>query len=887
MNTAETADCPQTQQSMAFTEPTMGFNPHRRAYGAPISFMGTNKPTDKQSGLLGDVIISVPPSLDASYTTTAPGRNASISAPGLTTLQLPAFASILPPSLVNEGGAPGLVFDPTNSTLTTNALRTIGPDPNPANAGIDVATVGQVITIGNTMSGENLGIGENVFLAKTATGVLQFAKLRAGSNLTITPEVDGDLIISAAGAPPAIDIWQYVVDTNALGSSVTLNPAFPGAVIPSDLVFPGTSTEDTPPPFGGVTLIFDASNGAFRAGQVNGAQWTQLQRGAQSVAFGLNTTASGAQSFAAGQGNLAAGVASFVGGGGSTGGNQALQDESFIGAGEFNVTSGTLTFIGAGSSNAAAGTCSFIGAGVLNAANGVNSFIGAGREGLTSGLDCFVGAGLGNQATGDYSFVGAGASGPVNNIASGNSSFIGAGATNLASGTNSFVGAGTNNQATIDNAGIVVGISNTVSAPGSVIGTGFGNSCTQQFSGILAGAFNSNTGAVCAIGAGTINTIGSIGSAFIGGGDQNSVLASSAIIGAGGQNTVMATGDRSFIGAGVGNTTSAAGGGVVCGGTSSGGNTASGIDSFVGAGSLNTASALNSAVVAGVSCFATGAQSAVVAGTSNSTSTANTFIGGGNGNTVSAANSLIVGGQLNSVTAAVASIVGGTGNTASATGAFVGGGGSGLSGGNTASEENAFVGAGAGNIASGPNSAIPGGLQNTASATCTHASGQLATAAHGNSFVWADNNATTTTATNQFVVSAVGAGALATIFYTNAAQTTGVTLSSGASAWAAVSDRRVKENLEDLSPADILSRVGQLPVYSYNYIGNPAGQRCWGPMADDWHRLFPSTKDPTRIESMDLSGVSLAAIKGAALLITELQEKVASLESRLAGLQSI
>ena len=38
-----------------------------------------------------------------------------------------------------------------------------------------------------------------------------------------------------------------------------------------------------------------------------------------------------------------------------------------------------------------------------------------------------------------------------------------------------------------------------------------------------------------------------------------------------------------------------------------------------------------------------------------------------------------------------------------------------------------------------------------------------------------------------------------------------------------------------------------------------------GPMAQDWHELFPSKKDGRRIDTLDLDGISLAAIKGLVL----------------------
>jgi hypothetical protein len=49
---------------------------------------------------------------------------------------------------------------------------------------------------------------------------------------------------------------------------------------------------------------------------------------------------------------------------------------------------------------------------------------------------------------------------------------------------------------------------------------------------------------------------------------------------------------------------------------------------------------------------------------------------------------------------------------------------------------------------------------------------------------------------------------------------------------------------------------------------------CYGPVAQDWNAAFPIDKDPLRIDTMDLHGVSLAAIQG-------LLARVEKLEARL------
>lgn len=119
----------------------------------------------------------------------------------------------------------------------------------------------------------------------------------------------------------------------------------------------------------------------------------------------------------------------------------------------------------------------------------------------------------------------------------------------------------------------------------------------------------------------------------------------------------------------------------------------------------------------------------------------------------------------------------------------------------------------------------------------------------------------------------------------NVGLSTGVKLASGASAWAAVSDRNAKENIRELDPEEVLARVEAILIYEYNYKGTDRGQLYRGPMAQDWHAAFPSDKDPLMIDTMDLDGVTIAAVKGLASImreqantIKELRERVASLE---------
>jgi hypothetical protein len=238
-------------------------------------------------------------------------------------------------------------------------------------------------------------------------------------------------------------------------------------------------------------------------------------------------------------------------------------------------------------------------------------------------------------------------------------------------------------------------------------------------------------------------------------------------------------------------------------------------------------------------------------------------VGAGSGNSASGTNAFVGAGQS---------------NIASNTNAFVGAGQN-----NTAQGLRACVGAGFGNTASGINAFVGAGNSNTASGVNAFAAGTGARAIHDGAFVWSDNSIggiTTSAFNNQFVAGCAGG----VTFYSNTARTLGVVMTANASTWSSVCDQNMKENVLVLNPRDVLQRVDELPVYEFNYKGADAETRFRGPMAQDWHRLFPSKKDPLRIDTLDLDGVALAAIKGLSALVKEQSERIAALESRLGTL---
>ena len=100
------------------------------------------------------------------------------------------------------------------------------------------------------------------------------------------------------------------------------------------------------------------------------------------------------------------------------------------------------------------------------------------------------------------------------------------------------------------------------------------------------------------------------------------------------------------------------------------------------------------------------------------------------------------------------------------------------------------------------------------------------------------------------------------IFYSNAAQTAGVTLTAGGGTWNSLSDRNSKDNLQPVDSIDILDKVAGLPVTTWNYRTQDPSIRHIGPMAQDFYAAFNVGEDEKHIATLDESGVALAAIQG-------------------------
>jgi hypothetical protein len=102
-----------------------------------------------------------------------------------------------------------------------------------------------------------------------------------------------------------------------------------------------------------------------------------------------------------------------------------------------------------------------------------------------------------------------------------------------------------------------------------------------------------------------------------------------------------------------------------------------------------------------------------------------------------------------------------------------------------------------------------------------------------------------------------------------------------AQSFVSVSDRAMKTAFAAIDPLDVLGRVVALPVNSWAYR-NAREERHIGPVAQDFHAAFGLGSDDRTINSLDASGVALAAIQG---LNTKLEAENDTLRARLADIE--
>jgi len=279
--------------------------------------------------------------------------------------------------------------------------------------------------------------------------------------------------------------------------------------------------------------------------------------------------------------------------------------------------------------------------------------------------------------------------------------------------------------------------------------------------------------------------------------------------------------------------------------------------------------------------------SAVLSGGYNNASGGSAVIGGGQENVASGSEAVVAGGFQNTAGGWTGAIGGGDNNTTSHDYATVSGGRS-----NTASGEKSAVGGGNGNIASGALAAVPGGTSNVAAGSYSFAAGQRAKANHNGAFVWGDstNADVASERIDQFRARANGGarfdinnGDWIEFFYKlkyaipasySVIDTSTDAYLSSTGVWTNSSDKAKKENFTLVSGKEVVERLANMSISTWNFKEEDPRVRHLGPTAQDFYAAFGLGGDDQHIGTLDAEGVALAAIQGLHEIVKEKDTKI-------------
>ncbi len=119
-----------------------------------------------------------------------------------------------------------------------------------------------------------------------------------------------------------------------------------------------------------------------------------------------------------------------------------------------------------------------------------------------------------------------------------------------------------------------------------------------------------------------------------------------------------------------------------------------------------------------------------------------------------------------------------------------------------------------------------------------------------------------------------------------------VTVIEGQVAFSFASDRTRKENFRPVDTEDVLRKIQNLEVTSWNYIGNDPKQfRHYGPMAQDFFAAFGHDEvgtigTPTTLTSGDIDGILMLAMKAVEKRTAELRQENELLKAALEELKA-
>ena len=140
---------------------------------------------------------------------------------------------------------------------------------------------------------------------------------------------------------------------------------------------------------------------------------------------------------------------------------------------------------------------------------------------------------------------------------------------------------------------------------------------------------------------------------------------------------------------------------------------------------------------------------------------------------------------------------------------------------------------------------------------------------------------------------AIGYGALVNASNKIRLGNSAVTVIEGQVAYTFTSDKTQKENFKPVDGEEVLKKVGDFNLMSWNYIGQDGKQfRHYGPMAQDFFAAFGNDGigtigTPTTINSGDMAGILMIAVQALEKQNREIRAENSDLKARLERLERL
>ena len=100
-----------------------------------------------------------------------------------------------------------------------------------------------------------------------------------------------------------------------------------------------------------------------------------------------------------------------------------------------------------------------------------------------------------------------------------------------------------------------------------------------------------------------------------------------------------------------------------------------------------------------------------------------------------------------------------------------------------------------------------------------------------------------------------------------------------------MSDRNIKRAVVPVDPQQVLNKVSQLPISTWQYLSDPESVRHMGPMAQDFKQAFGLGDSDRWYHNVDGQGVALASIQALARLTAQQQQRIQTLQRQNAALE--